>query len=282
VTGVLLAAPVATADDEKGTAVIKGVVKLNAPKPTSKDISMAQDPVCRQAHAGKKVKPQADLVFDDGTLPYVFVHVTKGLTSKYTEKSWPIRKDKNGQEHKDVQIDQKGCMYTPHVQGMMAGQPLRIVNSDPTVHNINARPRNSDGFNFAQNKQGLVAIRKDKQTFNKPEIMVQVKCDVHPWMSAFIGVCDHPFFATTGKGGIFEIKGLPAGTYTLEAWHERWGRVEQTVTVKDGETTEIELAFAEKEKAQAPIRPEPVPALASGASSSRNCCSGSPNDRASD
>jgi len=255
---LMMSALTARADNEKGTAVIKGVAKLEGEAPKAKTIPVTQDPVCQQAHPNG-IKPQGATVFGDGTLPYVFVYVKKGLTGKYDVPKAPIT------------IDQNTCMYKPHVQGMVVGQSIKILNSDPTTHNIHAKPKKNEEFNFSQTKKGLETIRKDKDTFNKPEIMVEIKCDVHPWMSAFVGVCEHPFFSTTGKGGTFEIKELPAGTYTIEAWHEMWGKMEQEVTIKDGETNEIEFKFAKK-KAEAPVKADGKVVAGAAVSGGSECC----------
>jgi len=124
-------------------------------------------------------------------------------------------------------LDQRGCKYMPHVFGAQVGQPVRIINSDGTLHNVHAVPKENTEFNFGQPLKGM----ESTQTFTKGEIMVPFRCDVHGWMSAYGGIVPHPFFAVTKNDGSFEIKGLPAGTYTIETWHERFGLQTQTVTV---------------------------------------------------
>ncbi len=216
----------ARADDEKGTAVIKGKVVLEGDKPKLKAVKMKDDAVCLK---GKK-KPVPGLrVWDDGTVPYAFVYLKKGVKGKYTPPSEP------------VVLDQKGCMYRPHVFGMVAGQALRIKNSDPTAHNVHALPKRNTEFNFSQPTKDMVKDRTGRETFTRPEVMIRFKCDVHDWMEAYCGVVAHPFFDVTKRPGTFEIKDLPAGEYEIEAWHERFGRVTATVSVGDGETKEIEL-----------------------------------------
>jgi hypothetical protein len=130
-----------------------------------------------------------------------------------------------------VVLDQKGCRYFPHVFGIQVGQPFMIVNNDPTLHNVHAVPKVNNEFNFGQPLKGMKTTRK----FDKPEVMVPFKCDVHGWMSAFGGVLSHPFFAVSKADGSYEIKGLPEGTYTIEVWHERLGTQTTTVTV-DGKS----------------------------------------------
>ena len=120
---------------------------------------------------------------------------------------------------------------------MRVGQPLEIVNSDPTLHNIHALPKGNTEFNNGQPIQGM----KMTHTFTAKEVMVPFKCDVHGWMNAYVGVLDHPYFAVTGKDGKFELKTLPPGTYTIEAWHEKLGTQTQSVTLGAKETKDVEL-----------------------------------------
>jgi hypothetical protein len=131
------------------------------------------------------------------------------------------------------------CRYHPHVFGMRVGQPLEIVNSDPTLHNIHALPKANKEFNTGQPIQGM----KTNHTFDGKEVMVPFKCDVHGWMNAYVGVLDHPYFATTGMDGKFELKTLPPGTYTIEAWHEKLGSTTQSVTLGPKESKEIMFTF---------------------------------------
>ena len=166
---------------------------------------------------------------DNGTLRNVFVYVKTGLEGKsYEVPSEPIV------------VDQNGCHYNPHVQGMMAGQGIKILNSDDTLHNIHAQPTINKPFNVAMPKY----LKEREETFTEPEIMVPIKCDVHSWMSSYVGVVANPFFAVTGKDGAFDLSKLPAGTYTLEAWHEKYGTQTQQVTVGDGESQEISFTFS--------------------------------------
>jgi plastocyanin len=153
-------------------------------------------------------------------LQNVFVYVKDGLgTRTYATPTTPVA------------LDQKGCRYVPHVVGVQVGQPVLIANSDATLHNVNSAPKNNRGFNFGQVPSTPAVTR----TFDKPEIGVPFRCDVHSWMNAYAGVVPHPFFAVTDANGAFEIKGLPPGTYEIEAWHEQLGTQTQSVTV-DGKT----------------------------------------------
>jgi len=216
-----------------GEGSIAGKVNWDGKKVRMKPIKMEADPKCAALHPDP-VRFETVIVNDNHTLKNVFVYVKKGLEGK-----------KFDVPAEPVTIDQKGCTYVPHVFGMMAGQKLLIRNSDPLLHNIHALPKNSPEFNFGQPRQGM---EDDKRTFKKAEVMVKFKCDVHPWMSAYVGVLDHPFFAVSGDDGTFEIKGLPAGSYTIESWHEKYGVQEQQVTVADGAPTTVEFTYRKAQK----------------------------------
>jgi plastocyanin len=138
-----------------------------------------------------------------------------------------------------VVLDQKGCAYTPRVFGIQVGQPLDIVNSDETLHNVHAMPAANREFNRGQALLGM----KYTTVFTTPEVMLPFKCDVHRWMNAWVGVLEHPFYAVSSSGGAFAIRGLPPGTYTIEAWHEKLGTQTQTVTVGAKESATISFSF---------------------------------------
>ena len=216
------AAPAATA----GSATVTRSVRFEGTAPAPEKVKMAADPVCAQQHA-EAVYTEEVVVNANGTLKNVVVYVKSGLQGSVPPPSTP------------VVLDQKGCWYTPHVFAIQAGQPLEVVNSDPTLHNINAKPAVNTSFNIAQPTQGS----KSTKRFAKPEVGIPFKCNVHPWMHAYAVVTDHPFSGVTGAAGAFSISGLPAGTYVLEAWHEKYGTQTQTVTVGDGETKSAEFVF---------------------------------------
>jgi hypothetical protein len=136
-------------------------------------------------------------------------------------------------------IDQKACHYVPHVFGVRVGQTVEIVNSDPTLHNIHAMPKGNQEFNNGQPIQGM----KMTHTFTAKEVMVPFKCDVHGWMNAYVGVMDNPYFAVTDANGKFEMKNLPPGTYTIEAWHEKLGTTTQSVTIAAKESKDVTFTF---------------------------------------
>jgi len=211
-----------------GAASITGKVAFEGTAPERRRIATDADPVCASMHADKPLMTEDVIVNANGTLENVFVYVKKGLEGK----AFDVPKT-------PVIIDQKGCQYHPHVFGMMAGQKLIIRNNDPTLHNIHALPIVNKEFNVGQPNQGMETAR----TFAQPEVMVKFKCDVHPWMNAYVGVLDHPFYAVTGEDGTFSLKGLPPGEYVIEAWHEKYGTQDATVKVGEGETKTVNFTF---------------------------------------
>ena len=144
-------------------------------------------------------------------------------------------------------LDQQGCQYRPHVSGMMTGQKLVIRNSDPTLHNVHAMPQVNKEFNQGQPFQGMEL----EHVFDQPEVMIRFKCDVHPWMSSYMAVLDHPFFGVSGDDGSFSIAGLPAGDYVLEAWHEELGTRTSSVTVGADGSAEVRFDFSPEGTASA-------------------------------
>ena len=189
-------------------------------------IRMNADPSCADQHSGPTYTE--DLVVADGNLKNAFVWVKSGLDG-YTFDA-PTG---------SVSLDQKGCLYDPRVFGVRTGQEISILNSDPTTHNINPTPKNNRNWNISQGPNAAARI----QSFAREEVMLPVKCNVHPWMTAYIGVVSHPYFAVTGDDGSFSLAGLPPGMYTVEVWHERLGAQEQQVTIGASESTEVSFEF---------------------------------------
>jgi plastocyanin len=200
---------------------ITGTIKLDGPGPQRQAIKMTADPQCASLNPDGRLGDV--FLVKDGKVQNVFVYIKEGLGDQKFEIP------AGDKPH----IDQVGCMYTPRVIGVMAGQEFEFRNSDPTLHNVHALPASSRPFNNAMPMKGMTIKRK----FTAPEIMVRVKCDVHPWMAAYVGVLSHPFFAVSGEDGSFTIANVPAGTYTIEAWHEKMGTQTASVTVADGAAT---------------------------------------------
>ena len=208
---------------------ITGTVTFAGKVPNLRPLAMDADPACAKMHSGPV--PNEMLVLGNGnTMGNIMVWVSKGLPAG---KTYPAPKT-------PVTLDQKGCQYIPHVTGIMVGQPYRILNSDGILHNIHTLPKINPAFNRGQ----PATVKEMTTSFPKPEAMLQVKCDVHPWMSAYIGVFTHPFFAATGTDGKFTLAGLDPGTYEITAWHERLGTQKATVTVAANETKSQNFKFA--------------------------------------
>lgn len=212
-----------------GASSVTGTVTFTGQAPTLPPLAMNADPACAAKHSGPV--PNEMLVLGSGnTMGNILVWVSDGLPSGTT---WAAPKT-------PVTLDQEGCQYDPHVQGIMVGQAYRILNSDGILHNVHALPKINPGFN-----QPMPPTMKEKTvTFSKPEPVFHIKCDVHPWMSAFVGVFAHPFFSTTGTDGTFNISGLEPGTYEITAWHERLGTQTASVTVAASGTTTQDFKFA--------------------------------------
>ncbi len=218
----------AMADDN---AVIKGkiVFKGDVAKYKRSTIKTNKDPQCKKSK--KKIGTYA-VIFNKKTDPItvrnVMVYVKDGLGDRtYKAPDEPVL------------LTQFGCEYKPHVFGIMAGQTLTVKNGDATNHNIHFQSKVNTQHNFTQPKKGMT---KDLTLLKEDTFFV--KCDVHPWMGCHIQVFDHPFFAVTGKDGTFELKGLPAGKYTIEAFHEKFGKMSMTVEVASGETKTADFTYA--------------------------------------
>ena len=213
------AAP-ALAGDVVGTVTFTGKV------PTLKPIAMDADPVCASKH--KTPVPSEALVLGAGNgMGNVMVRVKGPVAGSFPAPAQP------------VVIDQKGCQYHPHVLGLRVGQTLQLRNSDGLLHNVHALPKVNTPFNMAMPANRTTADTK----FGKEEGMFLVKCDVHPWMAAYVGVFSNPFYAVSGPDGKFKISGLPAGSYEIEAWHEKLGVKSVKVTVGAAPAT-ANFAFA--------------------------------------
>ena len=210
---------------------VTGTVKFDGDAPKFKEIKMDADPICVAQHKDA-VFPQTLVLGAGNTMGNIFVYVKNAPAGDYKAPTEP------------VVVDQKGCNYTPHIIGVMVGQPVKILNPDGTLHNVHALSKVNQEFNMAMPK-----FRTEvSKSFDKPEFMFAMKCDVHPWMSAWISVMPTPFFAVTKEDGKFEINGLPDGTYTIEAWHEKLGTKTTTVTITGGAAQTADFTFAAPKK----------------------------------
>lgn len=207
---------------------IHGHVRLEGTPPQDPPIWMRDDPMCRQASTGAAVVQEAIVTGPQGRLANVFVQL------QGTFPDTPI--DSN-----PVRIDQRGCLYSPRMVGLRVGQPLQVSNSDQGAHNVHGISSGSDGFNVAQPVVGMTNVFR-----LSTEGILRLVCDLHPWMIAFVGVVGHPYFAVTGPDGTFEIRDVPVGTHTIQAWHERLGVVTSSVRVEAGAAAEVEFVYADQ------------------------------------
>jgi plastocyanin len=207
----------ATAGNVTGRVTLAGVPPKNQP------IKTASDPNCK-----KPIATESYVVGASGSLANVFIYVKDGLGNRV----FPVPTT-------SVVLAQQDCTYQPHVFGIQVGQTLDIVSNDPTLHNVHAIPMANQEFNLGQPTPGV----KHQHVFSTSEVMVPFKCDVHNWMHAFVGVVDHPFHAVSSNDGAFSLSGLPPGTYTIEAVHEKLGRQTQTVTIGEKETKDVAFTF---------------------------------------
>ena len=210
----------ATAGNIAGSVVFEGTA------PSMDAIDMSSESVCAAKHASTPMIEEV-VVNGNGTLANVFVYVKEGLESLQFPTPGAVL------------LDQNGCVYLPHVLGVMAGQDITIKNSDGLLHNINASPAEQRGFNTSQ----PVAMETTR-AFGTAEVMVPLRCDVHGWMNAYIGVLDHPYHSVSNGSGAFSLSTLPPGDYVIEAWHERYGTQTQNVTVTTGQTAEVTFTFS--------------------------------------
>lgn len=199
-----------TAKGNEGT--ISGVISYAGAAPELKKIDTSADAACTSKSPDLKTE---DWIVKDGKLANTFVYIKDGTLadgSRIEGYTFPVPTS-------PAALDQNGCHYKPHVLGVMAKQPIKITNSDPTTHNIHFTPKKNPDWNQSQ-PNGAAALT---HTLNAPEVspsLVQVKCNQHPWMKSYVGVLKHPFFAVSAEDGSFTIKGVPPGKYNVVAWHE--------------------------------------------------------------
>jgi plastocyanin len=223
-------APVYFQVDPATAGSISGVVHFKGSRPAPKAIDMSEEPACVEAHKGK-AHDESLVANRRGELANAFVYVKSGLEGKaFAVPPTP------------VVIDQSGCWFRPRVLGIQVGQQLKVINSDPVTHNIHPMAEVNRAWNHSQGAGDPPIARK----FIKPEIMIPVKCNIHSWMHAFIGVLEHPYFAVSADDGKYEIRNLPPGSYTVAIWQEKLGTQEQQVTVAPNGNAEVDFTFKEK------------------------------------
>jgi plastocyanin len=232
---VCVTAALTTAVPSFAQGTIEGHVKLTAAAPVNPTIPMGADPNCLQINAGTRVKQEYVLRAADGGLANVFATLRGNLPA--------------GGSGPAAVIDQRGCTYHPRIQGARVGQTLEVRNSDKTLHNIHSLSTKGNDFNTGQPTAGMVF----KYPLKSEEVMLHVKCDVHPWMTGYIGVVKHAFYAVSDATGTFKIANVPAGKQTITVWHEKYGPLTQTVDVKAGATTTVAFNYTGAEKPNASV-----------------------------
>jgi len=229
------AAPMEHPVDAATAGAIRGTITFTGSVPAPEPIDMSEEEVCAEKHAEAPMR-HAAIVGAEGGLANVFVYVKSGLA----EMQFP-------QDEPEV-LDQEGCIYLPHVLALHTGQELAVRNSDDVLHNVNATPETNRGFNRGQPTSGM----EFTHSFPLAEVMIPVRCDVHGWMQAFIGVTDHPYHTVSDGNGVFNLDRLPPGEYEIEAWHETYGTATQMVTVPESGEVEVSFEFTE-EMAGSPV-----------------------------
>ena len=207
-----------------------GKIKFTGTAPRNPAIDMSEEAACKAKYKTNPPVEETVVAGPANALANVFVYVRDGLPAG----------NKAAVPATPVVLDQDGCRYQPHVLGIMVGQNLNIKNSDPVLHNIKAVAKKNRPFNVSQPNAGMTKT----VTFNAPEVMVNLECNVHGWMKAYVGVRPDPYYAVSGTDGSLSITGLPPGTYTLEAWHEKFGTQTATVTIAGTETKTANITFA--------------------------------------
>jgi hypothetical protein len=214
-----LASALATSPAGAGASAT-GVVRYEGPAIQALPLRMNADPKCAELHQGEPVLARDRLVAADGGVANVFVYLKEAPpgTGPFAAPQEPVR------------LTQERCFYEPRVLGILVQQQLEVHNEDATLHNVRCLAKTNRPFNLGQPAQTPPRTK----FFTTPEEAVKFKCDVHPWMAAYVFVMSHPFFAVTDAAGRFSIPNLPAGRYTLHAWHETFGSLQQEIEVADG------------------------------------------------
>ena len=215
--------------DPATAGILRGHILFEGNAPAPVELSMRGNPECAVLHPGGTALSE-EVVVKDGHLKNAFVYIKEGLEGY----SFPV-------PAAPVVIANKGCVYLPHVSGAQTGQAIQFLNEDQTLHNVHAFAKANPSWNIGLPFAGIKQTKK----FQNPEIMVSLKCDVHPWMTGYVGVLPHPYFSVSDENGAFEIKDLPPGDYVVESWHEKFGARSQNIKIEPRETKEIEFKFVE-------------------------------------
>ncbi len=229
---VLVGVPVLLTAQSRGAGsapggTITGHITLNGKPPGNPVIRMGPDPKCADMNRGRQVIQEQAMVTADGSVANVFVR----LEGTFPPSPVPPN---------PVVIDQRSCVYAPRVVGVRVGQRLQVRNDDNLLHNVHSSSASNNSFNVGQPSAGMTFDFIPKS----PEVMLKLGCDVHRWMTAFVGVMGHPYFAVTDAAGRYSIPHVPAGRYVMKTWHEQFGEQTQTVTVKPGENAAVDFAYA--------------------------------------
>jgi len=225
--------PQHVAVEAQGTSgTIVGHVRLTAPAPPSPVIRMGGDPKCSAAAGGKRVTQDFVVRSADGGLANTFVNLQGSFPAT------PVPTE-------PVTLDQRGCIFVPRMIGVRVGQAIQVMNSDDTAHNVHSlSTRGGNAFNVSQPRKGMT----NRLPVKSEDVVMRIKCDLHPWMVAWVGVVPHPYFAVSGGDGSFTIARVPPGRHTIQTWHEAYGRLTRTVDVKAGQTTTVDFVYTGKEK----------------------------------
>ena len=208
-------------------AIVNGKVAFEGTAPAPKLINFGAEKQCAIMHGDKPPIDEAIVVNPNNTVKWALVYIKESISGQFKAPDQP------------VVVHQKGCLFSPHAVGAMVGQKINFENDDSVLHNVRDNAKVNKMFNIAQPIQGMTTTK----TFEQPEIGIQMRCDVHFWMSSYIHIFKHPFFAITGDDGTFTVKDLPAGNHTVEVWREKLGTQTQTLSVADGESKEVNFSL---------------------------------------
>ena len=214
-----------------GTGSVAGRVSFSGTAPVRVKLDLSANPTCERQHL-RPVFSEDAIVNKNGSLRNTLVWVKSGLP----DKKWIVPGA--------AQLSQDGCVYQPHVLAVMAGQTIEVSNTDPLNHNVHAVALTNAAFNVAQPPRAEKLLER----FEHQELMIPITCGVHGWMRAYVSVIAHPFFAVTGEDGAFELKGVPAGTYVLEAVHEKYGHLERQITVTAQGQAQVDFSYTESSR----------------------------------